>query len=243
MNNKVGTCPFTSVKENILWKTKIFKNFKEKITKTIENSENETFESILEKLAEFYLWELNNNLSEDYLEMMLNIENENELFTWFWNYCQMIFCDFAFENFEFSENQKQILEKKFWDRIKLNNQMFSWLIWQAFLDIFLLKILQKKFENFSNKEINRILQKNMFLGSMYRWTISEKVIAWIRDEKSLEEILYDLEKINEEIPGLIANCPFFHTKNQKNWVYSMMKFFDEKIIPKIPENSYFYNFK
>lgn len=220
------------------------KNFSHKVIKTLEDSPDETFDIFLEKIANFYLESLKNDFSEQYLEMVLNIKDKDEIFTWFWSYFKIIFSDFIFENLKFTEKQKEILEQSLWKKYKNLDENFIWgLISQAFLDIFLLKILQKKYKELDDKKINQIIQKNMFSWSTIRGDISSVIIFWIKNEKTLDEILKKLWYLNEEINLFVANCPFFHTKNQKTWIKEMIKFFDEKIIPKIPENSYFFNFK
>lgn len=208
----------------------------------LELKEKINFDEILENFASNYLEELK-KIDEPYLECALNIRKDDDMFTDFPNYFKMMFFDIIFNNFNFSENQKKELKQKIkpQDVFSLEDY-FSGLLHQAFLDIFLLKILQKKYDNLTDKKIKHILEKNMFLSWALRWNIFTTVFNWIKKQENLEKILENLENLNyEKIPFQKASCPFFYTKNQKKWIFEMMKFFDEKIIPKIPEDFHLFH--
>lgn len=234
---KFESCPFTKVKKMFPNFSKIIDEIWEKVEKSIETSENPEFEEILEKIANFYLKELN-KYPDDFLKKILDVKTENDMFFGFTYYFENIFVDLIFKNLNFTEEQIKILEDS-----DVNLKYFPWFISEVFFDIFLLKILQKKFPELSDKKINYIIQKNMFAWDTTRWTISMVIIDWFKKEEKFDEILRKIYDINEKNTSATANCPFFYTKNQKKWFLEIMKFFDEKIIPKISEKSYLLNFR
>lgn len=234
---KVNSCPFSRLEETFPIFSEIKKYFWKKVEKSIETSENPDFYEILEKIANFYLEELN-KYPDDFLEIILDIKNENDMFLWFTYYFENIFVNLIFENLNLTEKQIKILEDS-----DVNLKYFPWVISEVFFDVFLLKILQKKFFELTDKKINYIIQKNMFSWDITKWTISMVIIEWLKKEEKFDEILKEIHEINEKNTSSTANCPFFYTKNQKKWILEMMKFFDEKIIPKVSEKSYLLNFK
>lgn len=193
----------------------------------------------LEEISSWILW----IIEKQNLESLINkLREVRELdFSWILWY----FVDIAKDYFSWKElslHLKKYLEKRTKEK-ETNSHHLEIALWIALLDIYSLVLLKKSFWVNENK------LKGLLYLSMKHWNadinnvishiISKHIILeW--NKINIDNLLEKLKVASvQQIPEHTyweASCPFYASKETKDWVDKIWIFFENQLIPEIQKN-------